>query len=566
MRKLVAFLSLAVACSAVSAMAQNNNLSRGKIKRVLLISIDGMHAVDFANCVSGVTNVNFGDPYCPTLSFLAKTGVNYVAASTSKPSDSFPGLTAIITGGSPAFTGVYYDVAYSRNYDAPAKTTGNGVAAGPCTPGAAPSGTTTEYEEGIDIDQTKLNGGAPGASLTDGGIASIDSRRLPRDPANNCNPVFPWEFVRANSIFSVIHQAGGYAAWSDKHPAYSSVASGIGPGALDDFYSPEINSNVIALPNVKTPTGASCETIRDTNADLTAWTNSFQNIQCYDTLKVNAILNEIDGKNHLGNKSTQVPTIFGMNFQAVSVGQKLIENGTKGGYFNAAGAPTDPLLSEIKFVDASIGQFVRELEARGLYDSTLIVITAKHGQSPIDPNRYVSQLINGTSPVTLLSQKGYIPLSESTNNPTGIGPTEDDVSLIWLKSATYTGESVKVIEANAAASGVALGQIYFGASVTLNYNNPAEDPRTPDIIVTPNVGVTYSGSKSKLSEHGGFAHDDTNVMLLVSNPEFQHATVRSEVGTAQVAPTILKALGLDPSALDAVRAEGTDVLPAVQLQ
>ncbi|WP_433971429.1 alkaline phosphatase family protein [Tunturiibacter lichenicola] len=566
MRKLVAFLSLAVACSAVSAMAQNNNLSRGKIKRVLLISIDGMHAVDFANCVSGVTNVNFGDPYCPTLSFLAKTGVNYVAASTSKPSDSFPGLTAIITGGSPAFTGVYYDVAYSRNYDAPAKTTGNGVAAGPCTPGAAPSGTTTEYEEGIDIDQTKLNGGAPGASLTDGGIASIDSRRLPRDPANNCNPVFPWEFVRANSIFSVIHRAGGYAAWSDKHPAYSSVASGIGPGALDDFYSPEINSNVIALPNVKTPTGASCETIRDTNADLTAWTNSFQNIQCYDTLKVNAILNEIDGKNHLGNKSTQVPTIFGMNFQAVSVGQKLIENGTKGGYFNAAGAPTDPLLSEIKFVDASIGQFVRELEARGLYDSTLIVITAKHGQSPIDPNRYVSQLINGTSPVTLLSQKGYIPLSESTNNPTGIGPTEDDVSLIWLKSATYTGESVKVIEANAAASGVALGQIYFGASVTLNYNNPAEDPRTPDIIVTPNVGVTYSGSKSKLSEHGGFAHDDTNVMLLVSNPEFQYATVRSEVGTAQVAPTILKALGLDPSALDAVRAEGTDVLPAVQLQ
>jgi Type I phosphodiesterase / nucleotide pyrophosphatase len=563
MRKLVAFLSLVVACS---AMAQNNNLSRGKIKRVLLISIDGMHAVDFANCVNGVTNVNFGDPYCPTLSALAKTGVNYVAASTSKPSDSFPGLTAIITGGSPAFTGVYYDVAYSRNYDAPAKTTGNGVAAGPCTPGAAPSGTTTEYEEGIDIDQTKLNGGAPGASLTDGGIASIDSRRLPRDPANNCNPVFPWEFVRANSIFSVIHQAGGYAAWSDKHPAYSSVASGIGPGALDDFYSPEINSSVIALPSVKTPTGASCETIRDTNADLTAWTNSFQNIQCYDTLKVNAILNEIDGKNHLGNKSTQVPTIFGMNFQAVSVGQKLIENGTRGGYFNAAGAPTDPLLSEIKFVDASISQFVRELEARGLYDSTLIVITAKHGQSPIDPNRYVSQLINGTSPVTLLSQKGYIPFSESTNNPTGIGPTEDDVSLIWLKSATYTGESVKVIEANAAASGVALGQIYFGASVALNYNDPTVDPRTPDIIVTPNVGVTYSGSKSKLSEHGGFAHDDTNVMLLVTNPEFQPVTVRSAVGTAQVAPTILKALGLDPSTLDAVRAEGTDVLPAVQLQ
>ena len=112
-------------------------------------------------------------------------------------------------------------------------------------PYAAPTGTTTEYEEGIDIDQTKVNGGAPGASLTDGGINSIDPKKLIRDPNNGCNPVYPWDFVRANSIFSVIHKAGGYAAWSDKHPAYSSVASGLGPVALDDFYAPEINSNVV---------------------------------------------------------------------------------------------------------------------------------------------------------------------------------------------------------------------------------------------------------------------------------------------------------------------------------
>ena len=120
-----------------------------------------------------------------------------------------------------------------------------------------PTGYTTEYEEGIDIDQTKVNGGnpTPGASLTDGTIASIDSTRLPRDPANGCAPVWPWQFVRANSIFSVVHQNGGVAAWSDKHPAYSSVASGIGPAALDDFYAPEINSTVVGLPGVTLPSG-----------------------------------------------------------------------------------------------------------------------------------------------------------------------------------------------------------------------------------------------------------------------------------------------------------------------
>ena len=567
MKRAIALLSLAATCAAVSAIAQDNSFAKGPIKHVLLISVDGMHAVDFTNCANGISTVNNGEPYCPAIAALGKTGVNYVAASTSKPSDSFPGLIAIVTGGSPALTGIYYDVAYARNLDAPAKTTGNGLAAGPCTPGAAPTGSTTEYEEGIDIDQTKVNGGAPGAALTDGGIASIDPKKLVRNPSKGCSPVYPWNFVRSNTIFSVIHGAGGYAAWSDKHPAYSAVAAGLGPVALDDFYGPEINSTVIGLPGVKTPTGVSCSTVLDPGSDVTAWTNSFQNIQCYDTLKVDAILNEIEGKNHLGTKKTEVPNIFGMNFQAVSVGQKLVEksNGVTGGYLDAAGTPTEALLGEFKFVDASIGAFVSELKSQGLYDSTLIVITAKHGQSPIDPSRYVSQLISGTSPVTLLSNAGYIPNSESTTNPTGIGPTEDDVSLVWLKSSSDTQASVKILEDNASATGIALGQIYYGPSLALNYHEPTVDPRTPDIIVTPNVGVTYSGSKAKLSEHGGFAHDDTNVVLLLSNPSFAPKTVYAAVGTAQVAPTILEALDLNPAALYAVRVEGTGVLPDVKL-
>jgi Type I phosphodiesterase / nucleotide pyrophosphatase len=580
MNRTIALLSLAAACSVGTAVAQQDDVHHHKgIQRVLLISIDGMHAVDFLNCANGISAVNNGAPYCPNLAALAQTGVNYVAASTSKPSDSYPGLAAIITGGSPAFTGVYYDVAYSRNYDGPAVAAGTGLGSGynppgPCTPGAAPTGFTTEYDEGIDINYTKLNGGAPGASLTDGGINSLDPRKIVRDPAKGCQPVMPWLFVRANTIFSVIHQNGGVTAWSDKHPAYASVSAGVGPSALNDFYSPEINSNVVALPDVTTPTGLSCTSIPDPNADLTAWTNSFQNIQCYDTLKVNAVLNWIDGKKHLGKGNLPgVPNIFGMNFQAVSVGEKLIEasNNTTGGYLDAAATPGTALFGEFQFVDASIGEFVSELKKQGLFNSTLIVITAKHGQSPIDPSRYISQLIKYTSPATLLSNsttstgQPFIPNSESTNNPNGIGPTEDDVSLLWLTNSSFTDAAVDILEGDASATGIALGQIYYGPTLSLNFNQPTHDPRTPDIIVTPNVGVTYSGSTSKLAEHGGFSHDDTNVVLLLSYPSFVPQTVKAAVGTAQVAPTILQALHINPQALDAVRAEGTGVLPAVQL-
>jgi hypothetical protein len=527
-----------------------------------------MHAVDFVNCAEGVSSVNNGAPYCPAIAALGTHGINYVAASTSKPSDSFPGLTAIVTGGSPALTGVYYDVAYSRVLQGPVTTTGNGNAAGPCTPGQVPTGYTTEYEEGIDIDQTKVNGGAPGAALTDGTIASIDPNKLDRDPANNCMPVWPWQFVRANTIFSVVHQQGGIAAWSDKHPAYSSVASGIGPTALDDFYAPEINSTVVGLPGVTLPSGTSCAAVLDPNSDTSSWTNSFQNIQCYDQLKVNAVLNWIDGNTHLGaGKLRGAPNVFGMNFQAVSVGQKLIEssNSTTGGYLDAAGTPSAALLNEFQFVDASIAAFVNELKKQRLYDSTLIIITAKHGQSPIDPSLYKRQHgANGISPATLISNQlnAAMPPSEDPNG-SGIGSTEDDVSLLWLTNPSFTDAAVALLEANLGPTAIGAGQFYYGPSLILNYNDPTKDPRTPDIIVTPNVGVTYSGSTAKQAEHGGFAHDDTNVVLLLSNPGFAPKTVRASVGTAQVAPTILEVLGIKPSELDAVRIEGTPVLPAL---
>lgn len=71
--------------------------STGNIKHVLLISVDGMHAIDFSNCSKGIKEVNGGEEYCPHLASLAHHGVNYLSASSSKPSDSFPGLTALVT-------------------------------------------------------------------------------------------------------------------------------------------------------------------------------------------------------------------------------------------------------------------------------------------------------------------------------------------------------------------------------------------------------------------------------------------------------------------------------------
>jgi hypothetical protein len=549
---------LLASLSASPAYSQEDHF-KGKsyIKHVLLISIDGFHAVDYLNCSKGVKGVNGGDPYCPNLAELGENGLNYLETSTSKPSDSFPGLTAIVSGGSARTEGVFYDAAYDRSLNPPITTTGNMVTGVPCTPGTV-LGTRTEYEEGIDIDQTQLNGGAPAGK--DGGIASIDPNKLPHD--KNCKPVYPWNFVRTNTIFGVVHAADGYTAWSDKHPAYSSV-NGPGNGTnVDDYYAPEINSVVVPL-SVTTPEGLKCSPIPDPS-QTGAYVDSFQNIQCYDTLKVNAIVNEIDGNTHNGKYTAPVPNILGMNFQAVSVGQKLIEaNVGKGGYLDATGTPSDKLLGEIKFVDDSIGEMVSHLYKNGLLDSTLVVITAKHGQSPIDPNRFFPipghSKTNGKSPSTILTS--FLPDSEVNQ----IGPTEDDISLLWLTDSSQTAAAVAELESQSPVTNniAGIGQIFWGASLSQMFNPPSQDPRTPDIIVTPTPGVIYTGSLAKQEEHGGFAHDDTNVIMLLSNTKFHAKTITSPVETTQVAPTILKALGLDPDDLQAVRIEGTQVLPGI---
>jgi hypothetical protein len=550
-------LALALAAAALPAQAQSKAKTTGQYQHVLLISIDGMHSVDFVNCVKGVSTSG-NQPYCPNLITLAGTGVSYTQALTPRPSDSFPGLTAQITGGTPRSAGMFYDVNYDRSLSPPYETTPYGIIGGPKL---CPSviGTQVGFDEEIDYDLQKLDAGRING---DEGINGINPKYLPRDPRNGCKPVYPHSYIRVNTIFNVVHNSGGYTAWSDKHPSYDFTNGPTGDGVVD-LWSPEINSIPVNLPQVP-----GCNPLPDpADAQPTnAWTDSFQNIQCYDSLKVEAILNEIDGKTHNGKSSAPVPALFGMNFQAVSVGEKLVEKNPPtnpafsqtGGYLDPMGTPGASMQQEVEYVDAAIGSMISELSKQGLLSSTLIVISAKHGQSPIDPNRVLR--IPADNPADE-------PPSQVLS-PGGVGPgfpvvqaDEDDVSLLWLADQTQTTADVALLAANESLFGQ--GEIFAGPALDLIFNDPLVDSRTPDIVVAPNVGVIYTGGKAKIAEHGGFANDDRNVMLLVSNPALKPSTFNSQVETRQIAPTILNALGLNPNQLEAVQQEGTTELPGL---
>jgi hypothetical protein len=487
-------------------------------RHVLLVSVDGMHQQDLDRFVAS-------HPVSAFARLLAN-GVAYSNAHTSEPSDSFPGLIAFMTGGSPKTHGVFYDDTYDRTLFPP----GSG-----CT---GPRGTETQFAENIDYDLTQLDGGGPAGS------DHIDPSKLPlRLQGSRCVPVYPHDFLRTNTIMEVAHAAGRRTAWSDKHPAYEIVGGPSGRG-LDELYAPEINST--SVPG-------------QPGAD---WTTDPVFTRQYDEFKVQGVLNQIHGFDHTGTgPKVGVPAIFGMNFQAVSVAQKV----TADGYLDAAGTPSAELETSLEYVDGALGRMLQALQAEGIADRTLFIVGAKHGQSPIDVSQLHMlagstnpRLLPGhadvTDPATLL-QNGGVPLVQET---------ADDVALIWLANPSQAPAAVSLLLADQeSVNSTRIQQIYSGRKLAREFGDPAGG-RTPDIIVQPVPGTIYSGSTKKIAEHGGFAPDDTHVLLVLSMQGMHPRTIPAPVENAQVAPTILHALGLDPDALDAVRAEGTKLLPGLR--
>jgi hypothetical protein len=297
-----------------------------------------------------------------------------------------------------------------------------------------------------------------------------------------CTPIFPHSFLKVNTIFNVAHDAGLYTAWSDKHPAYEIVRGPANTGA-DDLFTPEINS-------ANDPT-----------------TISVAATDAYDQLKVQAVLNEIDGLTSDGKRSAPVPVIFGMNFQSVSVGQKLVDpvrscarnpdpatcdpSYFPGGYEPNTLAFTPQLTQALSYVDAAIASMVNELGARGLLNSTDIILSAKHGQSPINPAD-LAKIGDGVTPV--LTAAG---ISVAQN-------TEDDISLIWLTDQHQTAAAVAALHANKVGSNSArIDTIFSGEALADRWGDPLKNTRTPDIIIQPIHGTIYSNSKAKVAEHGG---------------------------------------------------------------
>ncbi len=486
--KVVSLSLMAAVCAANGQHYDGQDSRSRRVKRVLLLSIDGMHALDLANYAKTYPD--------STLAALQRTGINYTNASTTHPSDSLPSMMGIVTGGSPAVTGIYYDDAWSRRL---------AKAGSDCSK----RGAKIDLKETIDID--------PAAPDAGGGL---DPKKLPRDPDKGCVEVYPHDLLRVNTIFEVLRAEGMWTAYSEKRPSYDILNGPSGKG-VTDLFVPEISGY-----------GAVTE---------------IEKMKAFDDLRVTSILNEIRGLDHSGKTRAPVPALFGMNFQAINSAKK-----NSGGYIDHAGGFDATLLDAISHTDASIGAMVQALKDRHLYDSTAVIVMAKHGETPLDPPRTI--VLTKTIQDIVKGVKSDL-LAKT--------PTQKSNSLIWLTDQSYTPLVVEALEANREAIGA--GQILWGEALKLLFPDPLTDPEVPDIIVVTNSGVNFEPdvSSTTLAEHGGFGENDTHVPLLVSIAGIEARTIQAPVQTTQIAPTVLELLHVNPRALKAVQLEGTPALPGL---
>ena len=456
------------------------------VEHVLILGIDGLHAFDLENYVQSHPDA--------ALAKLKKTGLDYVEAFTSKPSDSFPGILAIVTGGSPFSTGVYYETSYDRLLSPPGSK-------------CASKGTELALDESIDVNPDAIDGGG------------LDPQKLPLDSSRGCIPVYPHDLLRVNTLFEVIKAAGLRTAWSDKQPSYEIVSGPSGHG-VGDLFLPELHANRSS--------------------------KSLTKIEAFDDLRLQAILNEIAGRDHTGEHARPVPAIFGSTFQAITVGQKL-QAGM--GHSDGTGTPNAALASAIDYTDKSIGKILDALQEHGLSSSTVVILTAKHGQTPID-----------IAKLRIVDEKIVPRILDSVSQGLVAELSGDDVLLVWLTDPSKTPDAVAALSAHQGEAHIS--RIISGAALRLLFPDPRADSRAPDIVVEPELGVIYTNPSSLgIAEHGGFQDLDTHVPFVISNPNFRAHEIHASVQTAQVAPTILRLLKLDPEKLQAVQIERTQPLP-----
>ena len=162
--------------------------------RVILIDVDGLHAVDLARWV--------GDHPKGALAALSGRGVTYTNAH-SPWTDGAAGLVGLVSGGTPVSTGIVSSDGWDRKLS-------------PAGSGCKAMGAAIDFKAMVDAQ------------------GNLDAAKLPLDASKGCAMVWPHDLMRVNTIFEVAHEKVGRTAWAGDDAARTDLLRGPSGKGLDE--------------------------------------------------------------------------------------------------------------------------------------------------------------------------------------------------------------------------------------------------------------------------------------------------------------------------------------------
>lgn len=433
--------------------------------RVLLLTVDGLHAIDLANWVAA-------HPHS-ALAELSKRGVTYTNAH-SPIANIAAGMAAVATGGTPISTGIIAPDGYDRALS---------------PPGSACATVGTHLNPEAEFD----------------GQGRFDPGKAPLDPRHGCTPLPPHRLLRVNTIFEVVREKIGPTAWAGESPGTTELLRGPSGQGLS----------------------RSCCDAAGSSRDA-------------DRERLAAVLGWIDGKDEDGD-SIPVPTLFGMSFASLTTGP---------GYSDTLATPSPGFEDHLHFLDDSIDRIVQELKRRRLFDSTWIFVVAPFGRSPMNaheerpiPLASIRKVVESAAPGSMLYMSG------------------GNSVMIWLRDPTTTAPVANRLGDSASLLGIQ--DVLAGTRLSLTLNSPQMDSRMPDIVLQGNYGVRWTVEPAELETAGGWLDEETHVALLVSGTQLTGRRDPTWVPITQVAPLLLRALGMEKFDLLALHIEHSPALPGI---
>jgi predicted AlkP superfamily pyrophosphatase or phosphodiesterase len=200
-------------------------------------------------------------------------------------------------------------------------------------------------------------------------------------------------------------------------------------------------------------------------------------------------------------------------------------------------------LQALEFLDGLMGELLKALDEMGIRERTAIVVSADHGFSEVEPARVVAPAADGDGHrLDLLAAKGIEHFLTNTGG-SSMG--------VFVRDKARVPDAVAALRAEPWCEAVYCQDAKAGCDRTLQSLHAYYPGRSPDVMVDLDDDAAFNYSQP--GQHGSLRHEDMAIPLFLSGAGVAAGKVAGEARLVDIAPTVLRLLGLPAEGL---RADG----------